>query len=198
MFYRLTQRLFRRIFPEKIQDLSAVEKDHGNLCICPTAKVNIPCVHLKENCSFIVGDHSIVEGNVYFERSHASVSIGDRTFIGASSIFCATEIKIGNDVLISFGAAIADHDSHSIIFEHRKQDVVNWYDGKKDWTHVKSRPVMISDKVWIGMHAILLEGVTIGEGAVVGAGSVITKDVPAYVVVAGNPARVVRRIEAVR
>lgn len=55
-------------------------------------------------------------------------------------------------------------------------------------------PVKISDKVWIGFNSIILKGVTIGEGAVVGAGSVVTKDVPAWTVVAGNPARIIREI----
>jgi acetyltransferase-like isoleucine patch superfamily enzyme len=53
---------------------------------------------------------------------------------------------------------------------------------------------MISDFVWIGANVIILKGVTIGEGAIVGAGSVVTKDVPPYTIVAGNPARIIREI----
>ncbi len=55
-------------------------------------------------------------------------------------------------------------------------------------------PVHVGDKSWIGFNSIVLKGVTIGEGAVVGAGSVVTKDVSAWTVVAGNPARVIREI----
>ncbi|MBK8021791.1 MAG: hypothetical protein IPK19_10285 [Chloroflexi bacterium] len=53
-------------------------------------------------------------------------------------------------------------------------------------------PIRICDKAWIGFNAVILKGVTIGEGAIVGAGSVVTKDVPAWTVVAGNPARIIR------
>ena len=64
----------------------------------------------------------------------------------------------------------------------------------KDWSNVNSAPITICDDAWIGMNCIILKGVTIGEGAIVGAGSVVTKDVPAWTVVAGNPARVVKKI----
>lgn len=64
----------------------------------------------------------------------------------------------------------------------------------KDWSVVKTSPITIKDKVWIGRNVIVLKGVTIGEGAVIGAGAVVTHDVPAYTVVAGNPARIVKHI----
>jgi galactoside O-acetyltransferase len=62
----------------------------------------------------------------------------------------------------------------------------------KNWTGVKHAPIIIKDKAWIGFNCIILKGVTIGEGAVVGAGSVVTENVPDYAVVAGNPARLIR------
>jgi galactoside O-acetyltransferase len=64
-----------------------------------------------------------------------------------------------------------------------------------DWAGVKSSPVTIEDKVWIGFDAVILKGVRIGEGAIVGARSVVTRDVEPYTVVAGNPAIVVHHIE---
>ncbi|MGE4442604.1 MAG: DapH/DapD/GlmU-related protein [Desulfomicrobium sp.] len=150
---------------------------------------------MSKNSSLRVGDSSIVESYIYFERPGCKISIGSRTFIGMSTIKCAEGINIGDDVLISSGVTIVDHDSHSILFENRVNDVLNWMNGIKYWDHVKSNEINIHDKSWIGMHVIILEGVTIGEGAVVGAGSVVTRDVAAYTLVAGNPARFVKSLE---
>ena len=102
--------------------------------------------------------------------------------------------EIGDDVLIAFDVLIMDHDSHSLVFDERRNDVQEWMRGKKDWSHVMMVPVIIKDKVWIGARATVLKGVTIGEGAVVGAGSVVVEDVPPWTLVAGNPARVIRAL----
>ena len=63
------------------------------------------------------------------------------------------------------------------------------------WVHADSAPIVIGDSVWIGEYAAILKGVTIGTGAVVASHAVVTKDVPPYTVVAGNPARVVKELE---
>ena len=109
-------------------------------------------------------------------------------------IVSAERIEVGDDVMIAWGTTIVDHNSHSSSFSKRSEDVINWMQGKKDWSHVKTSPVKICDKVWIGFNTIILKGVTIGEGAVVGAGSVVTKNVPPWTIVAGNPARIIREI----
>jgi len=95
---------------------------------------------------------------------------------------------------MSWGITISDHDSHSVEWQHRQDDVLQWCEGRKDWTHVAHAPVVIANKVWIGFNASILKGVTIGEGAIVGACSVVTRDVPPFSIVAGNPARVVRTL----
>ncbi|GBO51698.1 acetyltransferase, CYSE/LACA/LPXA/NODL family [Pseudanabaena sp. lw0831] len=134
-----------------------------------------------------------MEGSICFDGDNATIAIGKRVFMNGYLI-AAQSIEIGDDVLISWGVTIVDHNSHAISFSERSQDVVNWRLGKKDWTNVKIAPIKISNKVWIGFNSIILKGVTIGEGAIVGAGSVVTKDVPAWTIVAGNPARVIREI----
>lgn len=165
-----------------------------NIIIHQTAKANINRISNIQNGIVEISENSIVECNIFLEKSGARIKVGSRTFIGGSSIFCSTSITIGDDVLISFGCSIADHDSHSIYFDERSNDVSEWYFGRKDWTHVKRNPVYIGDKAWIGMHAIITEGVNIGEGAIVAAGSVVTKDVPPWTIVAGNPAKIVKTI----
>lgn len=105
---------------------------------------------------------------------------------------------------IAWGAWIYDHNSHSLDWRDRVDDHARYLQElragemiatRKDWSPVKTAPIKICDRVWIGFNAIILKGVTIGEGAVVGAGAVVTRDVEPYTVVAGNPARVVRVLE---
>lgn len=152
-------------------------------------------IRFLEDCTLSIGSGSIVESAILFDRSGGSVRIGERTFIGASTLVCADAIEIGDDVLISWGCTIVDHNSHPLAWNNRRGDVANWFEGRKDWRHVERAAVRIGDKAWIGFNAIVLKGVVIGEGAIIGAGSVVTRDVPAFTVVAGNPARPIRELE---
>lgn len=150
-------------------------------------------INSKANCTFSLGSQSIFEGLFIFDRANASIKIGNRTFIGGETkIIAAQEIEIGDDVLISWGCTIVDHDSHATDFEKRKDDVVNWGKGIKNWEHVTIKKVTIGNKVWIGFGVNILKGVTIGEGAVVAAGSLVTKDVAPYTIVGGNPAKFIK------
>jgi len=162
------------------------------------SKVFYRTVYAKPGCHLEIGANSQVEAAFYFDRMNARVKIGDRTYIGGAKLICAESITIGDDVQIAWGTTIMDHDSHSIYWEQRKADAVKWINGEKDWSNVKVLPIRICDKTWIGFDVIILKGVTIGEGAVVGAGSVVTKDVLPYTLVAGNPARIVKEISLKR
>lgn len=160
-----------------------------------SSKVNPAGVSWQKGCSVTVGTQSDVQAvNIAFDRPNATVTIGDRTFIGRSYLVSAASIEIGSDVLMSWGCTFADHDSHATDFSLRQHDVVNWLEGKKDWTHVRIAPIRVCDKAWIGFNVIVLKGVTIGEGAVVAAGSVVTRDVPPWTMVAGNPARPIKQV----
>lgn len=141
-----------------------------------------------------VGEHSIVLANIRFEDSAGSIRIGNRCFIGKSDLVCYRSIDIRDDVIMSWGVTITDHDSHSLDWQYRKDDVLQWHTGRKDWKHVANAPVVVESKAWIGFNVSILKGVTIGEGAVVGAGSVVTRDVAPFSVVAGNPARRIRSL----
>ena len=132
------------------------------------------------------------EGRISSEREGTVVTIGRNTFVGGSHIVCAEKITIGDDVLISWGCTIVDHNSHALSWVDRADDVKEYYYGRKNWNKVKISPVTICDRVWIGFNSIVLCGVTVGEGAVVGCGSIVTKDVLPYSVVAGCPARIIR------
>lgn len=165
------------------------------LHIAADARVNFRGMRAHPPSRLSVGQGTTFQGRMASDRTGSTVSIGRNTFIGPSFIVCAERIDIGDDVLISWGCTIVDHNSHSIHCEHRKNDVEDtFFDREKDWSNVTIRPVHIGNKAWIGFNAIILKGVNIGEGAVVGAGSVVTRDVPAYGVVAGNPARLIHDV----
>ena len=105
---------------------------------------------------------------------------------GASSVVISARarVRIGCRVKLGGNVRIYDHDYHSLDFELRR--------GRQDGDHVRSRPVFIGDDVFIGVNAIILKGVTIGDRAIIGAGSVVTQNVPADEIWAGNPARRMR------
>lgn len=142
-----------------------------------------------------VGANSMINCRILFDAIGGNVTIGNRCFIGASLLVCHTALTLGDDILISWGVTIVDHDSHSLYWEERCDDVSNWMRGHKNWDHVSVKPVTIGNKAWIGFGASILKGVTVGEGAVVAANAVVTRDVPPYAVVAGNPARIVRTLD---
>lgn len=141
-----------------------------------------------------IGSNSIFTSSVVMERPGARVAIGERTFVGKGHLIAAQSIQIGSDVLVSWNVTIVDHQSHNLEFQKRKDDVPRWLTGEKSWSDVTIAPVKIGDKVWLGFGSSILPGVTIGEGAVVGACSVVTKDVEPWTVVAGNPARFIKHV----
>jgi len=144
----------------------------------------------------VVGCDCMLECGLVLETNEARISIGSRTFIGGNTLLdSAIGIHVGDDVLVSFSCLIFDHDSHPMNWLDRERDVELWRDGRKDWTTVAMAPVTIEDRAWIGARSIILKGTTIGAEAIVGAGSVVTKDVPPGAVVAGVPARVIRKRE---
>ncbi|MBB3659759.1 galactoside O-acetyltransferase [Rhizobium sp. BK650] len=141
-----------------------------------------------------IGNDCIINCVINFDDPKGHVSIGDRSYVGSSHLVCHSNIEIGDDVIISWGVTIVDHDSHSLDWDIRQNDVRDWRMGQKNWSGVAIKPVRIQDKVWIGFGASILKGVTVGEGAVIGAQAVVTKDVAPYTVVAGNPARIIRHL----
>lgn len=161
-----------------------------------SSQANIRNIFFKTNNFFEIGSQSIFTGRIVFERENCKVIIGDRSFIGGNSLLDITsDLYIGNDVLISWGCTLIDHNAHSTEFEERKDDVLNWIDRKKNWLNVSTKPIVIQDKAWIGFNSIILKGVTVGEGSIIAAGSVVTKDVEPYTVVGGNPARFIKRLQ---
>ncbi len=154
----------------------------------------------KDKIYMLVGDDSVVRGSFVFEIESGTIVIGKRTFIGGGMFICVESIDIGNDVMFSWGCTVADNNSHSLKWSERNADVLDWKRGidegaigkYKNWENVKTGKIVVKDKAWIGFNSIILKGVTIGEGSIVASGSVVTKDVPDWAIVGGNPAIVIR------
>ncbi len=103
-------------------------------------------------------------------------SIGDRT-----QIHCGNRVKIGDYVLISWDVNIIEYDYHA-----------------PGGGLPEPLPITIEDEVWVGARCIITKGVTIGKGSIIGAGSVVTKSIPPYSLAAGNPAKVIKKIQSWR
>ncbi len=146
--------------------------------------VSGPNIHLGHSATIVAeADNRVRIGVWGREPGLGSIRIGDAVMISPGvRISASDEITIGHGCMMANGVYITDCDWHGVY------DRVN--------RDPEPKPVHIGNNVWIGDRATVLKGVTIGDNSIVAACSVVTKDVPANVVVAGNPARVVRELDA--
>ncbi|MDH2398949.1 acyltransferase [Bradyrhizobium sp. SSUT18] len=144
----------------------------------------------------IVGSHSHVRGELMVLGHGGQINIGEWCYVGVGTrIWSGASIDIGNRVLISHSVNIFDNLSHPIRASERHEQVKQIFcTGHPRQLSLDDRPIKICDDAWIGACAMIMRGVTIGEGGIVAAGAVVTKDVPAYSIVAGNPATIVREL----
>ena len=116
------------------------------------------------------------------------LEIGDDVYIGDDCIIsCAEHVTIGAGTLVGHGVQIFDNNSHPLDADERAADWVALRAGGSRG-EIASDPVLVGRRVWLGFGCFVLKGVTIGDAAIVGAGSVVTRDVPAGATVVGNPA----------
>jgi acetyltransferase-like isoleucine patch superfamily enzyme len=115
-------------------------------------------------------------------QAGAELSLGDGCGLTGAVVVAATRVQIGQRVLLGANCTVTDTDFHPLDPRARQRDILAG----------ASAPVIIEDDVFVGMHSLILKGVTLGAGCVVGAGSVVVKDVPPGAVVAGNPARIIK------
>jgi acetyltransferase-like isoleucine patch superfamily enzyme len=142
-----------------------------------------------------IGNDSLIAGILVAEDAASCLTIGNNVFVGGGSLIdCLEQVTIENDVLVSYQVLIMDSDNHSLRASERMDDLRRWRHGGYVWANVKRAPVIIRSKAWIGARATITKGVEVGEGAIVATGAVVTKNVPPYSIVAGNPARVIREL----
>lgn len=162
---------------------------------CETAQV-FRFLRNKQTGALVFGKHdSVYAGCSFSVGVNGRVSVGDFTLLNGALVMCEDKIDIGSHCLISWNVGIADSDFHPLDPAQRlidAQAVAPFFKDRPPRPKLKTAPVKIGDNVWIGMNAVILKGVSIGENSVVAAGAVVTKSVSPNTVVAGNPAVPVR------
>lgn len=125
------------------------------------------------------GDFQLYQGASIYVAPNAILVLKGRGFINTNSTLnCFQYIEIGEGTIISDDVRIQDSDNHFVIENGIEKQ--------------STKPIIIGNRVWIGQNVLILKGVTIGDGAIVAAGSVVIKDIPAYCLVAGVPAKVIK------
>jgi len=161
--------------------------------------VGMPHIHISKRGVFEVGEKLVMinwigssasglKGKCRIEvRNGAELKIGKSLGMTLTTIVCHEKITIGNYVNLGVGVHVYDTDFHTLDWKLRR-------DFDADVEHKNTAPIIIEDDVFVGAQAIILKGVTIGARSVIGAGSVVTKNIPADVIAAGNPCRVIRSL----
>ena len=172
-------------------------KKLGVLSTKSTRFYGMPIISLATESTIEIGEHSVICSDSEMTAlgvNHpvvlrtlapgAAIVIGKNTGISGGSICAAIRVEIGNECLLGANVIIADTDFHPIKPLGRRHN--------SNPLEIGSEPIVIEDNVFIGTGVVILKGVRVGKNSVIGAGSVVTKNVPANAIVAGNPARFLR------
>jgi acetyltransferase-like isoleucine patch superfamily enzyme len=145
----------------------------------------------------LIGSHSVIRGELFVFPHSGTIRMGDWCYLGGNSkVWSSKSIIIGCRVLISHNVNIHDTNAHPIASTTRHQHFIDICvkGHPTEPQDIHAEEIRIGDDVWIGFGSSILKGVRIGEGAIVAACSVVTKDVPPWTIVGGNPAKIIREI----
>lgn len=151
-------------------------------CVSGTLSIG---THFMCNNSMKSNSIGVIQPCLFNINPEGRLFIGNNVGISGSTIRVSQSVTIGDNVLIGSGCLITDTDAHPLDWHDRLE-------GRSEKT--QSAPIVIGNHVFIGARSIILKGVTIGDRSIIGAGSVVSKDVPADCIVAGNPAKIVKKL----
>ncbi|MBB1512582.1 acyltransferase [Tessaracoccus sp. MC1627] len=197
----LVERAWRRArIYRASQTFGTASRLGSDIALGPCARrVNISAS--PESVGLTVGSHVYLDC-MLVTVGNGVIDIGSNCWIGgagSTAIGAVKSVRIGSNVIISNHVHIYDNNNHPVDPGKRLLMTNGAHGGRLwSWMEAEASPIIIEDNVWIGEFAMVLKGVTIGAGSVVAAHSVVTKSVPPYSIVAGNPARVVKQIKRER
>ncbi|MDO6434160.1 acyltransferase [Flavitalea sp. BT771] len=201
LFRRILTRIMGDQGPANIRDNARLMSD-GFIKAgagCNLSAMNVILADKRPGNIYLeIGNDCCICGTIVLYRASSKVVIGNNVYIGPGTyVECSERVTIGSNVLISMHCNIIDTNSHSIHSSERMNDSIEWQKGHayKNWNTVVSSPVEIGDKCWVGLRSIILKGVKLGEGVIVGAGSVVTRSVSAFSLVGGNPACFIKEVD---
>jgi acetyltransferase-like isoleucine patch superfamily enzyme len=150
----------------------------------------------SDDSSIAIGENTVIRGELLVFAHGGRIKIGQWCFVGEGTrLWSARSIAIGNRVMISHNVNVFDNQTHPLEpaarHEHFRAIMESGHPRKID---LGEADVCIEDDAWIAAGAIVLKGTTIGHGAIVGAGAVVTRSVPPFTVVAGNPAKIIKTL----
>jgi len=160
--------------------------------------IGLPVIFKQKKAELTIGDNCTIKSDflsnlvglyqrtIIVAREEGKIHIGNNVGISGATIYSKESIKIGDYTNIGGNVKILDHDFHPIEAEARKRN---------DMTMVGKRAIIIGENVFIGCNSIVLKGTEIGDNSVVGAGSVVSGKFPANVIIAGNPARILKQLD---
>jgi acetyltransferase-like isoleucine patch superfamily enzyme len=193
--------LLGKVEAERRQRELAMKKLHSEITADKTANITTEAAiyNLTKDPSKIrIGAHSLIRGELVTYNYAGEISIGDYCFFGPGSrIWSVKKVSVGNRVLISHDVNIHDNNSHAANADHRHKEFKYMLEnsGNLMQSDIGQMEVIIEDDVWIGFNSTILKGVRIGKGSIIGACSVVTKDIPPYSIAIGNPAKVIKSAE---
>ncbi len=159
----------------------------------------VPIVSIKKGGKLKIGNHFRMNNGIRHNQigrnqrcilkveKEATLKIGNNVNMSSTAIVCCEEITIKDNVKIGGNVTIYDSDFHSL-------QVVERTKIKEDLSLRVNKPVVIEENVFIGAHSTILKGVTIGKNAIIGAGSIVTRNIPENEIWGGNPAKVIRKV----
>jgi acetyltransferase-like isoleucine patch superfamily enzyme len=191
--FRLHQAIFEIQEAESIKKCNNAVINNGGTFYREAAVYNLQ----NNPQQIIIGKGTHIRGHLQIFKYGGSIKIGNDSYVGDHSrIWSGEKVIVGNYVQISHNVNIIDTSAHEYDAIERAERYIDLIKNGhwQNKGNVLTAPVIIGDYAWISLNVTILRGVTIGEGAIIGANAVVTKDIPPYTLAIGNPAKVVKQL----